>query len=283
MDCKKYIFVLLSLVFVLRAEATNEELITDSYNTSRHSFSIGLGPTTAYTDYVSYLPYQGTQVGFLYQGIKDINPRLTQEWAVRLDGGGLLNPAKTARSYRGLLHSHWGLYAKFNPVRNLYLYTGGLFQMELGSIFFPSMPANTPAVAMFNTNIDLGVMLRYKFNMGRLPMELNYTLALPTLGLAFAPEYGTAYGEIAMGNVSITDLFALTSLHNALAFQNSLSLDFVFSTSQLRVSYVGHSYWANMKGVHTELHSNAFYVGLVLDMINITGAKSKKPEGLEGF
>ncbi|MEG1498940.1 MAG: DUF3316 domain-containing protein [Bacteroidales bacterium] len=240
---------------------------------SQHSISLGIVGTNIYTDYLSHLPYQGLQGGILYQGDKSFAKKLMQDWKIQIEGGGLHSPAKNYSYYSAMLHLHWGVLCPVYKHPNFQILVGGQLQTEIGGFYLPAY-GNSAAVLNANISLNAAFRLDYKFFLGKQPMQLHYQLALPLLGLVFAPEYGMSYYEIFTKIYSPEHYLSFASVYNNFSMQNMVALDFVFKTVQLRFSYVGHSLWSNLKGIHSQWHGNAFYVGFVLNMVNMSGKET---------
>ena len=268
-------FLLLGAAAVLTAPALHaaerDRTKPERDRQSEHAISVGCMQTRVYNEYISVLPCEGPQFGLLYDGRRAMRPkRLFQEWRIQGEIGGLLNPPQTREQTGGHVLAHWGVGASVFQAPGLDIRVGGLLQGDC-RIFYQPAYGNSMIQVGAQLQVAANVRVGYEFNIKDFPIRLHYRLALPVVGLGFAPDFGHSYYELVDVPGEIGRQLIATGLHNVWNLQNELSVDFVFKPCVLRLSYVGYSLWSQYKGVAQEWHSHGVQIGFVVRMQNMSG------------
>ena len=238
---------------------------------SEHAISVGWMQTRVYNEYIGPLTYEGPQFGLLYDGRRAMRPKnLFQEWRIQGEIGGLLNPPKTREQTSVHVLAHWGVHTPVFQASGFDIRVGGLLQWD-ARIFYQPAYGNSLMQVATQLQATANVHVGYEFLIKTFPIRLHYRLALPVLGVGFAPDFGHSYYELMDVPGEIGRQLIATGLHNVWNLQNELSVDFVFKPCVLRLSYVGYSLWSRYKGVAQEWHSHGVQLGFVVRMQNVSG------------
>lgn len=269
------IVILLLLGGDLGFSKVPEKTKTPKDRNSEHSISIGFMQTQIYNEYVSYLPYKGPQFGLLYDANREMRISKTkQEWSIQAEAGPLMAPAKNRTNISTRLHAHWGMYNEVFSIKGFSINVGGQLQSDSRIAYFPAYGNSLIQVAS-NINLAFTAKFGYNFKIKNFPMRLHYNLAIPVVGLGFAPDFGASYYEMLGLDGGFNNVLSCFSLHNYANLQNEFGLDFVLNRCTLRLSYVGYSLWSRNKQIYNEWHSHGVQLGFVINMQNKSGRNEK--------
>lgn len=271
--------VILSFVVLfgtnIHAQNTGEQkyLLTTKTNTA------GVSILSLTDPYLSPLTYTGNGIQFERESrrfLSTTNTNISMVGKLNLEGGYLLNPAKTsAMNYMAADYS-WGIQYHFRPMKRLVILAGGSCDIGLG---YKNVPRNinNPGNADLATNLNLTGVVLYDILLRRRTLRLQLAVETPVIGWMYVPLAGASYYEIFMlGDLSNISHFS--SIMNRRGINPKLTVDVPFKSSVWRigVGYQGLQYTANdMVFNRNEL---SLVIGTTFDMIGFGGRFKKAPD-----
>lgn len=196
----------------------------------------------AHTDildtYLSQERFTGTEVSYLNQRIHTrdssrVSTEMTHHASFAL--AGTRSHSQTLLSALYNLRFGWHYNWAF-PAQHLHLRLGGAGDFTIGGAY-DTRNSNNPAQARLSFSIDPAASLSWQFRLGRHPLTLTYSAAMPLAGLAFSPNYGQSYYEIfSRGNYDHNVVFI--SPFSGPQLHQMLTLDFRVRRTTLTVGYL---------------------------------------------
>lgn len=149
-----------------------------------------------------------------------------------------------------LLHHHMGQFdAKAGPMG--YLYMGGLYNERNG---------NNPAQARLSLMADLSAMVTYDFSLWRKSFQLEYSLDIPFVGVAYSPQFGQSYYEqFVLNDYDHNCVFA--HFINTPSLRHRLLLNFPFFDKRWFIGYNGVMDQTKYNGLRYHSYSHQFLIG----------------------
>ena len=169
------------------------------------------------------------------------------------------NPAENVREY------DFGLSLKetfhcFHWQRNAFsLHTGPMAYLYLGGLY-NDRNGNNPAQGRLSLMADISVLLSYNFKGAGKPMQLEYTLDVPLVGLAFSPQFGQSYYEIfALMNYDHNCVFA--HCFNTPSLRHRLLVETSIGKLKWYIGYNGLLEQAIYNGLRYHSYSHSVILG----------------------
>jgi hypothetical protein len=263
-------FVLFSLASIFSQEPKNTI-------TSR-GWSFGLGGVSVYDEYLSPLVYTGTVFRADYESMhfmSDSNNKLSLQQTLMVSGGMTDNVAKTNSIFYLALRPGIGMHYHFRPMANLKILIGGIWDLAFVSKYSFNN-GNNPYSADFSTQINASFIAQYLLNVKKFPIMIRYSLRSPLAGVMFVPEYGASYYEMfTLGKLG--NAIHFSSLHNSLAWNNSLTADLMLKKMIIRLSYIHDYEKHHANSLHFESMQNVFSIGSVINFSIFDRGKRKAP------
>ncbi len=267
-----FLFLLLSVLNTMAENNNNNSIIT----TTQSIPMIGAGYAVYFDAYLSPLEYSG--YNFQYQNewwkpFQDSTKPLSHLVKLRLNGGQLVNSAKSNVMLFGNIDVAWGIHYHYAALPNVTLLLGGMCDFNLAGKMV-GRNVNNPGSADFATRLHLSAGLQYNFNILKQNFRLRYMLQTPLAGCMFVPELGASYYEM-FELWHLKNAFHFSSPHNMLAVNQSLFLDMRFGRSTWRIG-VEHDvqHWG-ANGLSLSRNSMNALIGTVID-IAYWGGRSKR-------
>lgn len=234
---------------------------------TNNAFMFGIGSANMYDTYLSPLKYTGMSFRLFSEKMRrttwfDYNFYKQQIIEIEFAEGD--NLAKNASEYWLMLDyrlgGHYQLYKK--DAFNLKL--GGIWDINAG-VLYNQRNGNNPASARLYSNINLSVLMSYKFS----KLAVRWQLDTPLAGILFSPRYGESYYEISLGNS--VGLVNFASLNNQRSLRNYLTVDIPLNTYTIRIGYLGTYYQTKVHELQTHHYTHNIVIGFPIE-----GIKTKR-------
>lgn len=227
------------------------------------SVLFGFGYSNQFDTYLSPMEYSGWQASFLAS--REHMPRwgkgnVSFQSLVQGAFSHTENPANTATDWGGRLaydagwHYHWRL------TDRLSLKAGGLVGADMGFLY-NARNSNNPAQGRLSIDISASAGGSYRFNIRKLPVQINYQADLPLMGCMFSPQFGQSYYAISQGSRDHNVCFSHPG--NALSFRQLLTFDLVFRRTSLRFGYMGDIRQSHVNSIRMHDINHSFMIGYV--------------------
>ena len=132
-----------------------------------------------------------------------------------------------------------------------YLYVGGLYNERNG---------NNPAQARLSLMADLAALATYDFSLWNKNFQLEYSLDIPFVGVAYSPQFGQSYYEqFMLGDYDHNCVFA--HFVNTPSIRHRLLLNFPFFNKRWFVGYNGVMDQSKYNGLRYHSYSHQFIIG----------------------
>jgi len=132
-----------------------------------------------------------------------------------------------------------------------YLYVGGLYNDRNG---------NNPAQARLSLMADLSAIVTYDFSLWNKDFQLEYTLDIPCVGLAYSPQFGQSYYEqFMLGDYDHNCVFA--HFVNTPSLRHRLLLNFPLLGKRWYVGYNGVMDQTKYNGLRYHSYSHSLLIG----------------------
>jgi hypothetical protein len=272
MQFKKNISTVISLLLLvsLSGYAQEETALPLTYQ----SISVGGGKTSVYDSYLSPLKYSGTNISLLVERTKPTRlwkGRIAVQQLFHLEVADTKNPSGSSKSYAGTLEYDYGLYYRWNPIRNIRLYTGLQGDFLAGAIY-NLRNTNNPANAKIHLNLNASAMAAYTFQIKQQPIQIRYQINMPLTGMLFSPEFGQSYYEIGLGDQS--PLIYLAAWHNHRTISNTLSVEVPLNLCTLRITGANRLYQTQLNDLKTQILSHTIYLGISKYFHTVSGKQT---------
>lgn len=250
------LFLLVPL-FATKGQDSGERPINSVY-------SLEIGGARNLSTYLSPLYYEGTSYALAGSWTKIFN-RWENRCRMRFEAGinydHTLNPVKNSAMYGLTARFAWGLAWRKTFARDWEFTLGPMIDIYGGALYLPRN-GNNPVTALASAGIDASASIRYKFNIGRIPVIVSDQANIPTLEGFFCPGYGESYYEIYLGNHK--NLAHLGWWGNAWGINNLLSATIFFGKTGLQLGYRLDLRTFKANNLQTQVMRNAFVVGISL-------------------
>ncbi|MDE6311069.1 MAG: DUF3316 domain-containing protein [Muribaculaceae bacterium] len=224
--------------------------------------------------YLSPLHYDGWTIALAHRRAQAMrfNPL---HWHMELGGRvsldrTLARPARNVVEWRAELELDWSMMHKWRLEKGLKLYAGGFTRADAG-VFYLARNGNNPVAAKASWTIGPKVGASYDGRLGRVPVALRYFAEMPLTGIFFSPAYGELYYEIYLGNRR--GLVRGAWPGNYFRLDNTLTADFRFGATILRVGYAPRVFSSKTSDIVTRTVSHSFIFGVAQEWTAIGGTK----------
>jgi len=239
---------------------------------------IGINLVTLTDPYLSPLKYSGSGLTYSYSGrrflLKD-NTFLSSEERFSLLAGMLLNPQNTSEMEIAQGTYSWGVHRHF-PINDMFQILAGGNASGLLGVKYLARNVNNPANVDFAVNINLSVLLRYKFAFGNFKYNLQLRLESPVLGCMFAPPLGASYYEMFyLGNLS--NAFHFSSLHNRLGLEYGCTVSFPLRIATIFLDINSNFLTYKANNMLYKFNNSAISIGWKYDLYIFSGTKNSAP------
>ncbi|MDR0798424.1 MAG: DUF3316 domain-containing protein [Dysgonamonadaceae bacterium] len=264
------LFLLLWGIILPLAAQETEPPVALTYQSSL----VGIGRAKVYDSYLSPLSYSGTHIGFLFEQMKQTGlceKKIFAQHQLNATFADAKNPAGTAEDYAGALTYNYGLYYRFPEIKRFQFFAGG----QIGGLFgmlYNSRNGNNPVDVKADFSFNLSGIAAYRMQIKQQLVNLRYQINVLVAGGLLSPEYGQSYYEIGLGEGGSYAYFA--SLHNRIAINQLLSVEFPFQICTLRFSFSHRFYQTNINDLQTQLIDRAIYIGLSRNFYTVRGKQS---------
>ena len=142
---------------------------------------------------------------------------------------------------------------KAGPMGNLY--AGCIYNERNG---------NNPAQAKLSLMLDASALATYDFRVWRKDFQLEYSLDIPLIGLAYSPQFGQSYyEEFVLGNYDHNCVFAHP--FNTPSLRQRLVIDFKLKNHGcLYLGYDGELFQTKYNGLRHHSYSHSIILGIKL-------------------
>lgn len=140
---------------------------------------------------------------------------------------------------------------------------GPMGHMYLGCIY-NERNGNNPAQAKLSLMLDASALATYDFRLGRKDFQLEYSLDIPFIGLAYSPQFGQSYyEEFVLGNYDHNCVFAHP--FNTPSLRQRLVIDFKLKNQGcLYLGYDGELFQTKYNGLRHHSYSHSIIMGIKL-------------------
>lgn len=226
------------------------------------AFMFEAGGASVLDTYLTPIRYKGYNLALGYerfQAMKFSPDKWIMQLACGIDYSNVNNIVKNRTMHSLMVEFQWGMMHRWNILPGLKLHAGGITGFN-GGVIYNQYNSNNPCSAKIRWSAGLTGMVTYNLKIGKLPVTLRYQPIIPVLGAFFSPEYGEAYYEIYLGNLSNIAHFGWWG--NRFDMTNIFTADLHFGATSLRVGYRGRieSSWIN--NINTQIFTNSAIIGI---------------------
>ena len=218
---------------------------------------LGIGSANVMDTYLSPYSYKHNDIRLdvIYEDLH----REKRHDGLGIHAAAMDNPARNVREYDfglyfqmkfNLLRRHIGVFdVKAGPMGNLYV--GCLYNERNG---------NNPAQARLSLMADLAARVTYDFSMWKKAFQLEYSLDVPFVGLAYSPQFGQSYYEqFVLGDYDHNCVFA--HFLNTPSLRHRLLLNFPLMGKRWFVGYNGVIDQSKYNGLRYHSYNHSFLIG----------------------
>ncbi len=234
------------------------------------------GSTHLAETYLSPLHYDGWTIGIAHRRAQAMrfNP---ERWHMELGARFTLDrtlarPARNVVEWRAELELDWSMMHKWRLDKGFTVFCGGFTRADVG-VFYLARNGNNPVAAKASWTVGPKVGLAYDVRLGRVPFAVRYFAEMPLTGVFFSPAYGELYYEIYLGNYR--GLVRGAWPGNYFRLDNSLTADFRFGATILRVGYAPRFFSSKTSDIVTRVVSHNFIFGIAQEW---TALGIRKPD-----
>lgn len=225
-------------------------------------YSVEAGGAGLTDTYLTPLKYSGWEATLKYERTQAM--RFSPEnWVMQLEadlsGARTVNPTRNRVMYQASLGASWSMMHRWRLPMGFSAGLGGEAAMSFGALYL-DRGGNNPASAKASCTVGAKAYVMWSTKLRSVPIRLRYQGAMPITGAFFAPEYGELYYEIYMGNHSSLAHWAWWG--NYFAYRHSLTADFQFGTTTLRLGYSGRWYTTDINHTVTNISSHCGTIGI---------------------
>lgn len=276
---KRFLIVILLIGIITAAGAQDKPLrpVTSAY-------TLEIGTSHLADSYLTPLHYNGVNYALGYERFQAM--RFDPErWIMQLSGTLSLdrdkNRAGNATMWNLDLSLGWSMLRRWNILPGFTLAAGGRTAIDGGALYL-SRNGNNPVSAKASWIIGATGMATYSIKLGRIPVVLRYQPELPVIGAFFSPDYGELYYEIYLGDHS--NLAHCAWWGNRFVFDQTLTADFRFGATALRIGYRGHILNSEVNNIVTREYSHSFVIGISGEWLGISpGGVSREAKIISAY
>ncbi|MEG1573686.1 MAG: DUF3316 domain-containing protein [Bacteroidales bacterium] len=266
-------FIILLLLSVTGINAADDNDVRSFPLVSSLYFTVG-GAQLKDT-YLSIIPYRGVDVGVGFERFR--TSRFGEhKWNTRhlleFQYANAHNGPRNTNVMSAMLNYEFSFYRRFEYPCGIQLFAGGNFTIDAGSVCDLNN-GNNPAAVKTSVNLGITGALLYKLHIKGYPINMRYSLSVPTIGMFFCPQFGESYYELFyLGNRQ--NWLHFGSFANQLFITNLVTLDFPIKRRSLRIGYEG-----KFRSVHKnyqvyQYYSNSFIIGVTIESV-VMGAERR--------
>jgi len=274
----KKIITIISAAFLLHSSIHADEPV-ELLRPVNSVYTIEAGSSHITDTYLSPIKYSGWHIGLnyeRYQAMKFSPEKWVMQMRFGLSADHDENIAGNRDMWYGELDFSWGMMRRWNlPFNGLSTGIGPYASLEAGCIYL-DRGGNNPASAKASVMIGATGYVAWNGKIGRLPITLRYQPSIPVAGAFFAPDYGELYYEIYLGNHSGLAHFGWWG--NYFTLDHTLSADFHFGSTSLRIGYRGKFYSTDVNHTVTNMATHSAVIGISGEWISINPRKKSIKE-----
>lgn len=226
---------------------------------------LGIGHVNQLDTYLSPETYMGQELRYVSQIVKENGSKYAKEMVHQANISFTKNRNQNNSELGGFYNFQYNVLRTLGNWQlskgRLLLKVGGGGDANIGFLY-NARNSNNPAQVYAALNLTANVDLSYRFRIGNRPLQLRYGLQLPFLGMRYSPNYGQSYYEIFVEGDYDRNLVATTPW-SAPSLRHQLTIDIGFSTTALRLGFLGDYQQAKVNHLRFHTWSNLFVVGFV--------------------
>jgi hypothetical protein len=220
----------------------------------------GFGDYQLKDSYLSPFIYKGWGGSILNERTTMLKPEFSRRQIIGVDISTTKNPTQNINDFGTFVDYSLGYYYHvLNGRLNILV---GPASHIMGGFIYNTYNGNNPISAKADVDVNLSFVAVYTLNVKNRPVVFNCQGMIPLVGAFFAPAFGASYYEMFNEN-NMTDIIAINSFHNKLAFMAYMTVDIPVSSLALRLSYVLRYYATDVKDIQSRILSNSFMIGWV--------------------
>jgi hypothetical protein len=267
--------LLLTLLLPLRIHAESAD--SAAVRPVQAAYTVEVGGARLINTYLTPLRYSGETYALHYERRQAM--RFSPEsWLMQLDFGlrydHTVNPAGNASMLYGGVDFAWAMMHRWQLPKEITLGLGGEARADLGCLYL-KRNGNNPAQAQAAITVGLAGYALWNTRIGRLPISVRYSAALPTVGAFFAPEFGELYYEISLGNR--TGLAHCAWWGNYFNLRNLLTVDLHLGHTSLRLGYRCNILSSSANHITWRSVTHAAVIGISGQWISLDTRRKVKP------
>lgn len=224
---------------------------------------LGLGGMDILDTYLSAEKYKGSELRYI--------SHTTREWTDRKISHEIIhqgnvafgcNRADNADEMAGSYRISYGISYNWKLMDGqLNVKAGGM--AEAGAGFCYNMRnGNNPAQAQLAIDLAPSAGVAYRLKAWGHTMFISYDAIVPILGAMFSPNYGQSYFEI-FNRGNYDKNIVATTIFNAPSLRQTLSVDFYFKSTALRLGCLNDIRQAKVNNLKYHQYSNMLVIGFV--------------------
>ena len=268
------ILMLLTMLSVARGlRASNDS--TEVVRPVTSVYYVEAGGSRVADTYLSPVVYSGwhSALGYeRYQAMKQNPERLVMSLGGGLNIDRTVNGVGNATIWGAELDLAWSMYYRMRPANGVTIGVGGGPALNAGCLY-STRNGNNPASARGALTLNASGYVTYNFEMGRLPVTLNYSTSIPLAGAFFSPQYGELYYEIYLGNTDGLAHFAWPG--NRFRMDNRLTADLHIGSTSLRVGYRLDVCGSAVNNLTTRRLTHSFILGISGEWLSLNTRRSR--------
>ena len=232
-------------------------------------FTLNIGGASILDTYLTPIRYSGINLRLGYERFQAMKFS-PEKWIMQMGFGvsyaNVQNIVGNRTMHSLMVDFSWGMMHRWNLPGNFSLFAGGSTSFD-GGVIYNQYNSNNPVSPKIRWNIAPTGMAAYSFRIKNTPVILRYQATVPVISIFFSPDYGEPLYEVWLGNTA--GLVNCGSWANRFDMTNSLSADFRFGGTVLRIGYRNtiESSWVH--NINTQIYTHSFTVGVGGEIINL--------------
>lgn len=280
---KTFLTILLTLVCMpvllagknQRPEPREEKIVNAKW-------SLNFGSGSVANHYLSEYEYAGrlyglqAEFGAFYKRSEnlswdlDLSLTSTMTFSGKIYDAGLANPTETNFWMLKNYSVKYGTSYNWNPAPNLYLRTGGTFELFLGSNSCLPDNINNSSDFDFMPQLNASAGIKYGWTLKKFSLYMYGDFEMPVLGGALvSSKYQSSashlFHDVDHGGKNI---FILTSFHNMQGFNSEIGVDFSFNKWSLFVAHKMFNRWWNAYDSQNYRKYDMLKIGVAVDLVS---------------
>lgn len=233
----------------------------------RHSYMLGVGAGNVLDTYLSPYSYRGLNTKLMFESLSPCRTSIFGEGdylyntQLTVDCSLLDNHTKNVKGYAGGVRWNIGVLRQLYANGRFRIFAGPMANAYVGGVY-NSRNGNNPAQLKLSVTLDARMKAMYDFDLWELPVHADYSLSIPLLGVAHAPEFGESYYE----------LYKLEGNRNGMVFvypgnmpsmRHLLTFEVpVKAGHKIRFGYSGDLMQSKINDIKYHSYTNTFMVGM---------------------